>query len=115
MTVHLSLGNHAAGTVKFDRSVSVGELSELTAEMKRHNPDRWIDLHIRSAGDDGTHYIAFHYILPDVKKKTYKRAVNRLIQFLRDRLGSRPKRNGKKNSVPNGVVGWSISIVDTVV
>lgn len=115
MTVLLNHDHRVAGTVKFDASVPVEKLSNFIKEMKSRKPDRWVDLHIRGAGDDGTHYIAFHYILPDGAKKTHTKAVNSLLQYLRDQLGTRPKKGKKSDSIPQGVMGWSISTVKVVI
>ncbi len=103
-------GNHrVAGTITFDSSISVERLSAVAVGLKQHNPERWVDLHIRGAGDDGTHHLAFHYILEDSRKKTHKQAVSRLLQYLRDQFGARPKLEGQKEAVPHGVKRWSIS------
>ncbi len=111
MTALLNYDHSIGGSVKFDASVPVATLAVFIKEMRSSNPERWIDLHIRSSGDDGTHYIAFHYILSDGKEKTCTKAINRLLQYLCDQLGICPNR-GKKNSlVPHGVKGWSISTV----
>lgn len=107
--------NHVAGTVKFDRAVPVELLLVLIVQMKSKNPERWVDLHVRGAGSDGTHYIAFHYILPDGKKKTHKKAMNALLQFFRDQLGTRPMKKKKPDPIPLGVMGWSVSTVRAVV
>ncbi len=115
MTALLSKSNHVAGTIKFLATVSVERLSGFISDMKQENPDRWVDLHIRSAGDDGMNYIAFHYILPDGRKKTHTKAVNRLLQYLRDQLGTRPETHGHEDPVPVGVKGWSISTVKVVI
>jgi len=115
MTALLNRDHRVAGTVKFDTSVPIEKLADFISEMKSKNPERWVDLHIRGAGDDGTHYIAFHYILQDGKKKTHKKAVQSLLQYLRDRLGSRPKQGKKSDPVPRGVMGWSISTVKVMI
>ena len=104
MTALLNRDHRIAGTVKFDASVPIEKLASFVSEMKLRTPERWVDLHIRGAGDYGAHYIAFHYVLPDGKKKTYKKAVHSLLQYLGDKLG-------KSESVPQGVIGWSISTV----
>lgn len=111
MTALLNHDHRVAGTVKFNASVSVEKLADFVSVMKSHTPERWVDLHIRGAGDDGAHYIAFHYILKDGEKKTHKKAVNSLLQYLRDQLGTSPRKGKKSDSVPQGVVGWSISTV----
>lgn len=115
MTALLNHDHRVAGTVKFDPSIPVEKLADFISEMKSKNPERWVDLHIRGAGDDGTHYIAFHYILPDGRKKTHNRVIHRLLQYLRDQLGSRPKQDKKSELVPQGVMGWSISTVKVVI
>lgn len=116
MTALLNRDYRFAGTIKFNISVSIEKLADIITEMKAKSPERWVDLHIRGAGDDGTHYIAFHYILEDGKKKTYKKAGNNLIQYLRERLGTSPKVKGQKaDSRPMGVIGWSISLVKVVI
>jgi hypothetical protein len=115
MTTLLNCGHRVAGTVKFDTSVSIEKLANFILDMKSNKPERWVDLHIRGAGGDGTHYIAFHYILPDGEKKTHKKAVNSLLQYLRDQLGTRPKQEKKSDRVPLGVMGWSISTVDVMI
>jgi hypothetical protein len=115
MTALLNRDHCVAGTVKFDASVSVEKLAGFISEMKSRTPERWVDLHIRGVGGDGTHYIAFHYILSDGEKKTHKKAVNSLLQYLRDQLGTRPKQGKKADPVPQGVMGWSISTVDVVI
>ncbi len=115
MTALLNCGDHVAGAVKFDASVSVEKLAGFISDMKSRAPERWVDLHIRGAGGDGKHYIAFHYILPDGEKKTHNKMVNSLLQYLRDQLGTRPKRGKKADLIPLGVMGWSISTVDVMI
>ncbi len=115
MTALLNNDHRAAGTVKFDASVSIEKLADFITEMKSKTPERWADLHIRGAGDDGTHYIAFHYILPDGERKTHTKAVNGFLQYLRDQLGTRPKQGKKADPVPRGVMGWSISTVKVMI
>lgn len=115
MTVLLNHDHRIAGTVKFDASVPIKKLTDFIIEMKSKTPARWVDLHIRGAGDDGTHYIAFHYTLTDGKKKTHAKAVNSFLQYLRDQLGTRPKQGKKADPVPRGVMGWSISTVKVVI
>lgn len=112
MVAILDRGHGIAGTVKFAPSVPVERLVGFVNDMKSKDPERWVDLHIRGAGDDnGTHYIAFHYILTDRQKKTQKKAALSLIQYFRDQLGTRPKQGMKSDNVPLGVMGWSISTV----
>jgi len=115
MTALLNCDHRVAGTVKFDGSVSIEKLTDFVAEMKSRTPERWVDLHIRGTGGDGTHYIAFHYILPDGEKKTHKKMVNSLLQYLREQLGTRPKKGKDADVVPKGVMGWSISTVKVVI
>jgi len=115
MTALFSTDHRVAGTVKFDASVPEEKLKGFIVEMKSNNPERWVDLHIRGAGDDGTHYIAFHYLLPDGKKKTHKKAVHRLLQYLRDQLGEQEHCSKPGKMIPCGVMGWSISTVDATV
>ncbi len=115
MTALLNNDHRVAGTVKFDASVSIEKLADFVSEMKSRTPERWVDLHIRGAGGDGTHYIAFHYLLPDGEKKTHTKAVNSLLQYLRDQLGTRPKQGKKADPVPQGVMGWSISTVKVMI
>jgi len=115
MTALLNHDHRVAGTLKFDTSVPIEKLADFISEMKSRTPERWVDLHIRGAGDDGTHYIAFHYILPDGTKKTHTKAVNSLLQYLRDQLGTRPKKGKKADPVPRGVMGWSISTVEVII
>ncbi len=107
--------NRVAGTVKFGRSVPITTLSSLIAELKTVRPNRWVDLHIRKGGDDGTHYIAFHYILEDGSKRHHDAAVHSLLQFLRDRLGEHPHPKKPDLMIPNGVCEWSISTVEVLV
>lgn len=114
MTAHSNRDHRIAGTVKFDASVLQEKLRDFIEQMKSSNPECWVDLHVRGAGNDGTHYIAFHYILPDGKKKTYKKAVNRLLQYLCDRLGEKEHCQKPGKMIPRGVMGWSISPVDAV-
>ncbi len=115
MTVLLS-GNHSvAGTVKFDTSVPIEKLTDFIIEMKSRNPEKWVDLHIRSAGKKGAHYIAFHYLLTDGRKRTHDKVINGLIQYLCDQLGTRPKQGKETGDVPQGVVGWSISNVKVMI
>lgn len=115
MTALLNHDHRVAGTVKFDASVPIEKLAHFITEMKSKTPERWVDLHIRGAGDDGTHYIAFHYTLPDGEKKTQTKAVNGFLEYLRDQLGTRPKQGKKADPVPRGVMGWSISTVQVVI
>ena len=114
MTALLNYDHRAAGTVKFDASISVEQLAGFLAELKSRNPDRWVDLHVRGAGRNGLHYIAFHYILSDGRKSTYDKAVHKLTQFLGERLGWREDSKRPDQKVPNGVMGWSISDVKVV-
>ncbi len=114
MTALLNYDHRAAGTVRFDASVSIEQLAGFLAELKSRHPERWVDLHIRGAGKDREHYIAFHYILADGKKKTHDKAVFKLVQFLGDRLGWREDHKKSEAKVPNGVMGWSISSVMAV-
>lgn len=115
MTAHLNCDHRIAGTVKFDASVPIEKLVDFIIEMKSKTPERWVDLHIRGAGNDGIHYIAFHYILPDGEMKTHKKVVNSLLQYLRNKLGTRPKQGKKADLVPQGVMGWSISTVKVMI
>lgn len=112
MTAHLSLDDRVAGSVRFDRSVSVDTLVEIIRELKSLGEEkRWVDLHIRPGGDDGTHVMAFHYILRDGKRRTQKRAIRGLITLLKDKLGTVTK---KKAVLPRGVCDWTISTVQVV-
>jgi hypothetical protein len=115
MAVLLNTENRIAGTVKFDATVSIGTLAGFIIEMKSKSPDRWFDLHIRGAGGDGTHYIGFHYILADGEKTTHKQAVQKFLQYLREKLGTRPKQGKNSDTVPLGVMGWSISTVEVMI
>ncbi|MBX9906281.1 hypothetical protein K2X96_00080 [Patescibacteria group bacterium] len=114
MTVLLDNDSRVAGTVKFNASVPIEKLVGFITHIKADNTERWFDLHIRGAGDDGTHYIAFHYILPDGKKKTQTKMVNKLLQYLRDELGTHPKKGKNPALIPRGVIGWSIGTVKVV-
>jgi hypothetical protein len=106
--------HRVAGTVKFGPSVSVRTLVFVMMGLKTSRPGRWIDLHVRKGGDDGTHYIAFHYILEDGLEKTHKAAVCALFEYLRREFGEHehPKKPGVM--MPNGVREWSISTVEVL-
>ena len=86
MTVLSSSDSHIAGTVKFDASIPIDKLISFIVEMRSDKPEQWVDLHVRGAGDDGTHYIAFHYIMSDGSKKTHEKTVQKLLQYLEDGL-----------------------------
>lgn len=103
-----------AGTVRFKASVPFERLAIFVTDMKAQSPERWVDLHVRKAGDDGTHYIGFHYILDDGQEMTHRKAVHKLLQYLRDQLGSRKVTGRRPDPVPTGVIGWSISTVEVV-
>jgi hypothetical protein len=95
----------AAGTIKFNTSVSVYQLLGFILELKQADPE--YQLHVRGAGDDGTHYIAFEHVLPDPSKETHDKVVDHFLQYFRVKLGVYPH----KPSVPQGTKGWSISNV----
>lgn len=111
MTAVLNSTFRVAGSIKFHATVPVEKLAQFIADMKTVNPERWLDLHVRGAGDDGMHYLTFHYILPDGEKKTHRKVINRILQYLRDHLGTYPKQGKKSDLVPRGVKAWSIATV----
>jgi FAD/FMN-containing dehydrogenase len=95
-----------AGTIKFDASVPLSRLKEIAEGIEAlGNPDQWVDLHIRMAGDDGTHYIGLHYVLDDPSKETRDAADKKLFKYLRDELGT------KSDGRPKSVHGWSLGSV----
>ena len=95
-----------AGSIKFAASVPLERLKALAEGIEAlGNPNQWVDLHIRMAGDDGTHYIGMHYILDDPSKETRDKADKKLFNYLRGELGTDP--NGR----PKSVQGWSLGSV----
>lgn len=107
----LNASHRCAGSIKFDSSIPVETLCVLIMDLKSMNRYPWVDLHVRGAGDDGTHYIGFHYKLQDGTKRSMDEMVHRIMQFLRDRLGTQP-RHGRGEPRPMGVIGWSIATVE---
>ena len=106
---YLKLEQRVAGTIRFQKEVPPWVLIEIANKFKDKDPDQWVDLHIRSAGRDGSNLIAFHVLLKDGEEKTRNRFGHRLIQILRDRLGTvdfRPEGH------PRGVDWWSFALVD---
>lgn len=96
-----------AGSIKFKREVLLETLIEIIQDWKNYaSADKWLDLHVRSSGDDGTHYIAFHFVLDDGEKATSDKFDESLLADLRRKLGF--KQNPYR---PRGVKGWSISTV----
>lgn len=104
--------HRVAGSIHFDPSVTPKQLLVVLAGLKSLGEmNRWVDLHIRPDGDDGSHVIAFHYILLDGRKKTQDKLVDRVILFLKDYLGTQRR---KKAVLPKGVRSWTISTVQTL-
>ena len=95
-----------AGSIKFESSVPLSRLKEIAKGIEAlGNLNQWVDLHIRMAGDDGTHYIGLHYILDDLSKETRNMADKKLFKYLRDELGT------KSDGRPMCVQGWSLGSV----
>jgi hypothetical protein len=95
-----------AGHIRFDDETSEDLLKVLLNGIKTLAPEEtWVDLHIRSAGDDGTHYIHLCRRLKDGERDTQRRAVHKILQFLKGKLGEKPLGGIKQ------VCGWSISTV----
>ena len=112
MIEHLNKDNRIAGTIIFDGSIPLKKLEYLITNIKSYGePNRWVDLHIRGAGDNGSHCLVFHYILENGKKKTHNRMSQKIIDYLKTELGVR-LGNSK---VPTGVKSWSISTVRAIV
>ncbi|MFN3188516.1 MAG: hypothetical protein ACK42D_03200 [Candidatus Paceibacteria bacterium] len=96
---------HQGGSLKFDSSVPLETIEMVMAELKKKFLGTWIDLHVRYAGDDHTHYLAYRYDLGTTQDGLHKQFHIDMIQFMRDVLGA-DKRNR-----PNGIHGWSMSRV----
>lgn len=105
MSALLNNDPKVAGSIKFNASVPVARLIDFLQELKKADP--LFNMHLRGAGDDGTHYIAFEYVLPNDSRETHDKVVDHFLQFFRDKLGVSPT----KPSVPLGSRGWSISTV----
>lgn len=106
--------HRCAGSIKFDSTVPVETLCVLIMDLKALNPEPWVDIHVRGAGDDGSHYIGFHYKLKDGNFDTQGRMVYQLLQFLRERLGTVPRLT-LGDPRPKGVIGWSIATVEAFI
>lgn len=53
-----------AGSVWFSGEVPYETLTGLLVELaQKANSRRLVDLHLRESGDDGSHVIAFHYLM----------------------------------------------------
>jgi len=116
MTVLLTLDHRIAGTVKFDKSVPVAKLATFIAELKARSPERWVDIHVRPAGDSGTHYIAVHYILADGRRKTEWKAIQSFLEYFCAQLGTRHKAGEKaEHPIANGMMSWSLATVSATV
>ena len=101
-----------AGHVHFDAETPNELLKELLGDIKALRPEAsWIDLHLRSAGDDGTHYIHLCCKLKDGERLTQRQAVFKIIQLLKNELGTVQGRTGEN---PKFVRGWSISTVTAI-
>lgn len=96
---------HYGGSIKFDHIVSLERLQSLMLEFKENFKGKWIDLHVRRSGKDGSHYIAFRYDISSSDENLHKKFDEELIDYLCKELGvSRLNR-------PQGVDGWSMSTI----
>lgn len=95
-----------AGTITFSGEVPVSVLTKICERIEQKNPENWMDLHVRGAGDNGSHHVSFHYILPDGKNRTRKSFEAQFIGAFRDKFGVRPHVKGR---VPYGCKSWSMS------
>jgi hypothetical protein len=103
-----------AGTVKFDASVPVEKLITFVNALRSQDPDRWVDIYVRPAGDSGCHYIGIHYILTDGRKKTEWNMLRNFLQYFCDQLGTRPNtKSVADHPVAQGLKSWSFSKVVT--
>ncbi len=112
MDSSLTTEAHVAGSFQFAKEVTLTTLEDILRTWKAEMPNQWVDLHVRKMGDNECHYISFHYILKDGKKRTYDKFCHRLIQTLKGRFGIHRSEEGKY--VPNHVTRWSISSVDAI-
>ncbi|MCB9810352.1 hypothetical protein H6781_02030 [Candidatus Nomurabacteria bacterium] len=101
-----------AGTITFSGEVSVNKLIDVCEFVKRLDPENWIDLHVRGAGDNGSHHVSFHYLLPDGENKTRKSFEALFLGFFREKFGVRPHVKGR---VPYGCKSWSMSTFVVVI
>ncbi len=98
-----------AGSYKFKRGVSVHDLEKIMTILWEKTPhDFWLDLHVRSAGDDGTHYLAFHIIGTINKATSSEMASNAVDTMMREVMS---EVLGTKRGRAKGLMGWSVSTV----
>jgi len=50
-------------------------------------------------------------IVPEDNHKDRRKDVNKIIQYLIEKLGIRPRHENKKRPVPQGVIRWNITRV----
>lgn len=93
-----------AGTIKFFAGVSEDKIKEIVQTLKPdwelRFPGKWVDSHIRSAGDDDSFLYAFTRVSDGTWDEGYGDAI---MESLRDHLGV-----GDHNR-PVGVQRWTIS------
>lgn len=99
--------NLVAGTIVFGKEVPALTVVGIKAILLQNGGNRWKSITVRRAGKEGKHNLDFVYLLKDGEQKTQVKAVNKLIQFLKDQLGIK-EENSK---VPKGVNSWCISTV----
>lgn len=110
MTVHYAADDHrVAGSIHFEPQVSEYKILEIMLDLKKENTTRWIHVHVRRGGDDGSRVLAFIFILPDGEEKTQEKFVYVLLEYLKKYLGTVTR---KQKDLPEGVRAWNIAKIE---
>ncbi len=98
-----------AGSIHFEPHVPEYKILEIMLQLKNTNTTRWVHLHTRSGGDNGSRVLAFVFILPDGEKKTQDKFTYVLLEDLKKSLGTVTR---KQKDLPKGVKAWNISPIE---
>ena len=97
------MSTHQGGSVQFESSVSLSSIESLIGRLKNTFTGEWYDIHVRYAGDDRTHYLAYRYDLTTEDPNLHKKFHNDILDVMFDHFGV-----GKRKR-PKGVINWSMS------
>jgi hypothetical protein len=110
----LLIKNHLMnGTVRFDDSLSLTKLEEVVFALRSRNPECWTEIQTGVA-DDGYCFIRFQYKIPDISAETQKIFTDSILQHVREELGICAEAYDRSRSFPKGVIGWSVTLAESL-
>lgn len=81
-----------AGSIWFSKTVPFDALlGTLHALEQKADKERLIDLHLRASGDDGSHVIAFHYVMRKGTKREQRSITETILATVKATLSLRKR------------------------